>query len=369
MTDESAEKQNISISFIIPTHNSASFIHLPIYSILDQEESYFNKIEIIIVDDASTDNTVEVVKKILRKEVKEKKKPNLKYKVIKLSKNKGPGFARNTGIKKARGDYLLFLDSDDAIAPNLLEVSSYLVSKYLPDLLKWETITIKQNNYYKLIKNYRLKKNYPYDIFFINQTKEFGAAAKLLRDIPMGSYTLHKDLIKEYNLKFPVGFRTFEDIEFSTKALIVSKKILSLKHPMLFRILREDSYSKKLARDFKSVKDIYKYAIRTRAFLEKLKENKKANGNDNFQIINKAIIEKCISASLAILGEQPDREIFRREYPEIWNFLRYHSTRYLISRFVTKKTIKEKIGIRVFGISPNLYFLMYDNIYKVLNNY
>ena len=89
------------VSIIIPTYNHARFISDSINSCLEQT---YPNIEIIVVDDGSTDNTQEVLEPYLSK---------IKY--IK-QKNAGPAAARNQGIQAANGSYLLLLDSDDWLA-------------------------------------------------------------------------------------------------------------------------------------------------------------------------------------------------------------------------------------------------------------
>ncbi|MBK6935111.1 MAG: glycosyltransferase family 2 protein [Bacteroidales bacterium] len=90
------------VSIILPTYNRAYIIEKGINSLLNQTYQDF---EIIIVDDGSTDNTEEIIKKLQEKDKR------IKY--IKLKTNKGAATARNIGIKAARGEYIAFQDSDD----------------------------------------------------------------------------------------------------------------------------------------------------------------------------------------------------------------------------------------------------------------
>ncbi|HIK58844.1 MAG: glycosyltransferase family 2 protein [Verrucomicrobiales bacterium] len=96
------------ISIIIPTYNSARYVTEAIESVLNQTYKNF---EIIVIDDGSTDNTKEVLH------------PYLSAGQIQYiyQKNKGPGAARNTGIKVTKGAYIAFLDSDDSWTKDSLE--------------------------------------------------------------------------------------------------------------------------------------------------------------------------------------------------------------------------------------------------------
>lgn len=97
----------ITISIIIPVYNGALLISRCLDSIFKQQGNY--KLEIIVIDDGSTDNTIEIVRQYA-------------HPVIVLrQKNQGPAAARNKGIKAASGKYLAFLDADDYWAPSFLE--------------------------------------------------------------------------------------------------------------------------------------------------------------------------------------------------------------------------------------------------------
>lgn len=100
--------KNSFISVIVPTYNRADLISETIESILNQTYKNF---ELIIVDDGSTDNTEEVIRKF--------KDSRIKY--IKTDNWGGPARPRNTGIKKAKGEYIAFCDDDDIWLPEKLE--------------------------------------------------------------------------------------------------------------------------------------------------------------------------------------------------------------------------------------------------------
>lgn len=99
------------VSIITPAYNSEKYIIDTIQSVKSQT---YKNWEMIIVDDYSTDNTVNIVSEEMKKDSR--------IKLIKLNKNQGAAIARNTGINSAKGRYIAFLDSDDLWEPNKLEV-------------------------------------------------------------------------------------------------------------------------------------------------------------------------------------------------------------------------------------------------------
>lgn len=106
-----------SISCVIPTFNRASLLKEAINSILCQT---FTDWELIIVDNGSTDNTTEIVNEYLKND-----KRIRYYKCIK----KGPAAARNFGVSKAQGQYIVFLDDDDISLPHRFETQLDAVRK------------------------------------------------------------------------------------------------------------------------------------------------------------------------------------------------------------------------------------------------
>jgi len=99
----------VNVSIIIPAYNTGKYIERCIKNSLNQT---LKEIEVIVIDDNSNDNTLEVVKKF---------ENDKRLKIITLSKNVGPGIARNIGIEMAVGEFLTFFDSDDYADVRFLE--------------------------------------------------------------------------------------------------------------------------------------------------------------------------------------------------------------------------------------------------------
>lgn len=110
-TIENHDTENPKYSIITPMYNSFSLMNRYFDSLNNQT---FKDFEIIIVDDCSTDSSYE-------KAFEYAKKSDLNIRVLKTEKNFGPGNARNLGISVAKGDYILFLDSDDYLSDVCIE--------------------------------------------------------------------------------------------------------------------------------------------------------------------------------------------------------------------------------------------------------
>lgn len=111
------------VSIIIPIYNVAPYVEKCLRSVMAQT---YKKLEVIIVDDCGTDNSMEIVKALI--DAYDKK--DIKFRILHHEKNRGLSAARNTGIKAATGEYLFFLDSDDYIMPLCIEFMMKYAVKY-----------------------------------------------------------------------------------------------------------------------------------------------------------------------------------------------------------------------------------------------
>lgn len=95
------------VSIVMPAYNASAFIAESIFSV---QEQTFDSWELLIIDDASTDNTLNIIKDFAQRD----------HRIIvhSLPVNQGAGFARNIGIKASKGNYISFLDADDLWKPH-----------------------------------------------------------------------------------------------------------------------------------------------------------------------------------------------------------------------------------------------------------
>ena len=105
-------EDKIIVSIIIPVYKVETYIHRCLESIFHQEIEG-TLLECIIVDDCSPDNSIAIAKKLI-----ESYSGNILFRIIAHSKNSGLSAARNTGIRAAKGDFLIFVDSDDYLEDN-----------------------------------------------------------------------------------------------------------------------------------------------------------------------------------------------------------------------------------------------------------
>lgn len=187
------------ISIIIPVYNGASYIRRCIGSILEQDHEEY---EIILVDDGSEDNTLEIAQELAA---------GKKNFFVIHQKNQGVGAARNAGIEKAQGEWLYFLDADDELMPGALEHLSvsqddgvqWVICSLVKCIEGTEEI-ISQDIFCNSRTNFRGKDGFP-DL--LNSGLFMYPCGKLYR----------KQIIKEQGLIFPERVPYGEDIRFNLK--------------------------------------------------------------------------------------------------------------------------------------------------------
>ena len=217
-----------TVSFIIPAYNSEKTIEKTISSILNQDDSDV-EFEIIVVDDGSTDNTGDIIRKYGR---------TVRY--IK-TENNGVASARNTGVKYARGDYYIFVDSDDYVSQSLLSD----MQKYIEigaDLIKWSPILVDEDgnkiddnseNFFKKLINTRFKSD---DEDIKNPNKEEaiftngeGGFNILYGTDPLMDCVWNYAISKNIFIPFPDG-RYHEDFAVMPLIILNSKKMCITEH-------------------------------------------------------------------------------------------------------------------------------------------
>ena len=110
--------ESLFVSIIIPTYNVGAYIGRCLQSVLEQ--TFDGRIECLVVDDCCTDNSIDIAKNSMMLY----QERDITFKILHHAQNQGLSAARNTGLKAAMGDYVFFLDSDDALQSDCLKLLS-----------------------------------------------------------------------------------------------------------------------------------------------------------------------------------------------------------------------------------------------------
>lgn len=129
----------IKVSIIIPVYNVEKYIERCLRSVISQT---YSSIECIIVNDGTPDRSFEIAKNFVNK-YNRKGKSNVDFILVEHDHNKGLSEARNTGVKASTGEYVYFLDSDDAIPDNAIkDLVQVTEKKDKPDIVYGHTLAL-----------------------------------------------------------------------------------------------------------------------------------------------------------------------------------------------------------------------------------
>lgn len=204
--------QNL-ITVVVPTHNGEEFLRENVESILNQT---YRNIEIIFVCDRCTDRTIDILQEYAWSDGR--------LKICTRSKGCGASVARNIGMNMARGEWIIFLDSDDVFELNMLEIMLQQAINEQADMCccYWEKFFDKINQHVP-VKNQAVKrycKSYP--VLSVRNNKKY-----ILQSVPHCPWTklLHKTIYKKQTVFFQ-DIANCDDIYFSFVAAMEAKKIV-----------------------------------------------------------------------------------------------------------------------------------------------
>lgn len=202
------------VSIVMPLYNAAKYLEESLESVLCQS---FADYELICIDDASTDGTMEILYKFIQKDNRIRIKKN--------TQRSGAAYSRNRGLHEARGNYVIFLDGDDIFDEALLERAVYTLDEYNADIVMYDFMHVPSENIYQKRvvchgENYRQR--YCRHTFCIkdNASYEF-----MLWSPATCNKMYRKDFLLENKLEFQ-DIPSANDVYFSYMALLLSERTI-----------------------------------------------------------------------------------------------------------------------------------------------
>lgn len=302
---------NYNISIVVPIYNTSFYIEQCVRSLFEQD---YNSIEYVFINDCSTDNSVEILEKIIEDY------PNRKQdvKIFHNDLNKGLGYTRKQGIKKASGKYILQIDSDDWIEN---QMCSILYNKALE-----ENADIICSDYFE---------NYPNNEKYITQrytNDNWDGFESILSGVLHGSVCnklINRELYLQNNIYPPENFSLFEDKIVSLKLFSKAKKIAYINDAFLHYRQNPHSMTSVLISS-KQVQDTILFVEELNSFLER--ENLLKKYKNQF--------ESCVLYHKKIF-------LLDKNYYHYWkNF------------YLNVNTIKNACNIRSYGLVKKIITLL-----------
>ena len=203
------------VSVIIPTYNRADLLPRAVQSVLDQD---FTDLELLVVDDGSTDHTGEIVQSM--------RDQDSRVWYLRIAENRGIGYARNFGLRNAKGDFIAWIDSDDVWLPGTLQEKVRILETYadidilFTDFLNINLINDTQANAFiavevalRMLETAQLEE----DLFYVVSGMEFALLRKMI--VQLGTAIFRAGLIKIIG-SFNTILSGPEDFEFVWRAAV-----------------------------------------------------------------------------------------------------------------------------------------------------
>lgn len=214
----------VKISIIVPVYNSEQYLDRCVKSLLNQT---LKDIEIIIIDDCSTDNSKNKIEKYYNQN-KDKIVP------VYFSRNQKQGAARNKGIEVARGEYILFVDSDDYIDNNMCQLIYDKTREKRYDVVCFDMNAVYENN----VKTIKLDYNSS-----ISGELDYNKRKYIINS--RGYFTTRaykREMLIKNNIRFPSGI-FYEDSPFNFITLIYARSLAKIDKALYYYTQRVGSSS------------------------------------------------------------------------------------------------------------------------------
>lgn len=324
------------VSIIVPVYNTATKLKKCLDSLVNQT---VKDIEIIIINDGSTDNSEEVIKEYIENYRKitqnesEKKCNTVKIEFY-SKENEGIAKTRNYGIEKANSDYILFVDSDDYIDEKLVEKLSKYIEQNI-DIIKFKLQRVNEND--EILE----KTDGP---VFENVTGQEGFNKLYSQDVLLDSpcvYLIKKELFEKNKLSFK---RTYhEDFGLIPLLIVSAKNMVSTPYYLYSYVqssnslMRNNDYNKTLKR----IEDIWFHYDNAMKYIDKIELEKTTKENIKIYYTN-AVILKVYELQTK---EQKEfiKEIKKRK---MYKNIKARNLKQLIKRYLLKFNIKLYIKMR-----------------------
>ncbi len=313
------------LSVIIPVYNTKNYIEKCLNSLINQT---FKDIELIIVNDGSSDDSNTIIKQFITKHPNE----NIKYYE---KENGGLSDARNYGVAKATGKYISFVDSDDWISKNLYKnLEKYMDNNI--DLIKFKMITVDENG--KEIE----KLDGP---VFEKLTGENAFEKLCTKDKYLEvacTYLYRRDFFIENKFKYKIG-AYHEDFGLTPLVIVQAKTVVSTNNFGYYYLQRNNSITSRedVKKELKKAYDVLEHYDSAIEKIEKLQISNKTKA-----LIKRYYANSLILKSNGINGK--DREEFIKKIKErkVYKNIKANNLKQLLKKIILKFNINLYLKMR-----------------------
>ncbi len=321
------------LSVIIPVFNGEKYINRCLNSVLSNDV----KLEIIVINDASTDNSLKLLEAY-----------HDKITLFNLTENKGVSFARNLGLSKAKGEYVTFIDIDDYLKENAYSIMLNEIMSNNADVCVC--------NYFEEFENLKKiinsKYNLQNEILFQN---DFVRQYLLDKISPaLWDKIYKKEILK--NIYFSDELNVGEDLLFTLQMFLNANKIVSISERLYYYIQQENSVMHKLSTKLLQFNQVLNKISSTEEKIlnEKFKQE--------FEYFKTELLTRTIH-SISVNVNKNNKKQAKRLLEQVCN--RENLNQIINNRFTPKSVKLECLIIKYLGIKVHLSLIP---LYKKLRN-
>lgn len=312
-----------AVSVIVPVYNVEKYLEKCLDSVLRQT---FSDIEVILIDDCSADKSREICQKFAELDSR--------IRCIFQKESGGPGRTRNVGIETARGDYLMFVDSDDYIDCKMVEQLFHNISESGADVAScgvWNVFRQRKVPQYDKIEKFLCTSEEAFGLLLVGEKIPGSSCNKMYRS----------ELFQK--LRFPEGI-LYEDVKFHTDLMQMIDSVYVDTTPLYYYIHRSDSITTQRF-DSRAMMFIYAYEETLRVAEEKYPS-----------VLPQARF-KLTWAYFSIFDRMLQQENYTKikEYPRVRTYLKRNLFRILVSPYFSRA---RKIGAFVLFLNVRGYRLL-----------
>ena len=327
----------MKFSIVIPVYNVKEYLEKCVESVLAQQcEDY----EMILVDDGSTDGSGALCDTLAQR------KPD-HIRVI-HKPNGGLGDARNVGLEQAKGDYLVFIDSDDYIAPTMLQELSEKIEETHADIITF---------------GFRVDNNGDTSAVYIDPLPEdhvftLASLPELLLALPNAWTRIYKrTLFMETGIRYP-GRVWYEDIRTTTKLFAKAGSIAAIHQPYYYYVVRENSITrnKNVARNHEII-DAFDDLLgwyKQNGLFERYRE----------QLCRLAIDHIFLAASVRVLMTDPKHPLLKEFNQYLYRYFPHFETNQYLADLPKSKKLAFRLLLKKRYRTLRMLFLAKDKLGK-----
>ncbi len=317
------------ISVIVSAYNTEEYVRVCLNSLIQQT---FSNLEILCIDDGSTDHTLNVLQEYAKKDSR--------IQVFENKENKGLSYSRNFGLKKSSGDYISFIDSDDYVDENFYESLLYQIEEESAQIAVCDIKSIDLSSHETFVcEGFLETEESP--LSYINTGYAASACNKLFC----------KNIIQKYS--FPVG-KINEDVSVILPILVEAEKICYVKGVYYYYIKRGDSIQNQEFQERRF--DIFDGVRKT---LELIQEK-----NSDPRIRDAILFQQII---LFFFYQFPNILNFRKRYQYLKKFYVY-SKDFGLSKNIYLSSFFEGLGRKTRYFYQLLFFFEHHRLFCFANS-